>query len=184
MSTTTTPENRAYLAHLMSEMLSLPNLPAELHAAISEYLNKHLTLVNLLKPENCKRLYPILAELIEMDGQNEAAIPAAADEASATEEACASDVSDEAPAAEETQASEAQAGEAEKVYEAFVNGEARDADESQETEMKSDADEAGEANEADDDEEADDADEADEAGDPYATVEQSKPEQVTAAEAY
>src|SRR5262245_61684411 len=66
MSPMSKPESHTYLAHLMSEMLALPNLPDELRTAISEYLNKQLSLVNLLKPEYCLRLYPILAELAEL----------------------------------------------------------------------------------------------------------------------
>jgi hypothetical protein len=70
MSTMTTPESRTYLAHLIAELLSLPNLPADLHQAVSSHLNQQFNLVNILKPEYCRRLYPILAELAEMNANS------------------------------------------------------------------------------------------------------------------
>jgi len=66
MSTESTPESRTFLAYLMSEMLALQNLPTDLHQAISNHLNNQLSLVNVLKPEYCRRLYPILLELAEL----------------------------------------------------------------------------------------------------------------------
>ncbi|MBO0797411.1 MAG: hypothetical protein J2P31_01190 [Blastocatellia bacterium] len=59
-------ESNIYLAHLMAEMLSLSTLPPDLRQALADHLNKQLSLVNILKPEYCKRLYPILAELAEL----------------------------------------------------------------------------------------------------------------------
>ena len=66
MSQMTIPESRARLGYLLSEMLSLPNLPVDLNRMISDHLQKQLSLVNILKPEYCLRLYPILAELSEL----------------------------------------------------------------------------------------------------------------------
>ncbi len=66
MSQMTIPESRARLGYLLSEMLSLPNLPADLNRMISDHLQKQLSLVNILKPEYCLRLYPVLAELAEL----------------------------------------------------------------------------------------------------------------------
>jgi hypothetical protein len=62
----TIPESRARLGYLLSEMLSLPNLPTDLNRMISDHLQKQLSLVNILKPEYCLRLYPVLAELAEL----------------------------------------------------------------------------------------------------------------------
>jgi hypothetical protein len=66
MSEMTIPESRARLGYLLSEMLSLPNLPVDLNRMISDHLQKQLSLVNILKPEYCLRLYPVLAELAEL----------------------------------------------------------------------------------------------------------------------
>ena len=66
MSEMTIPESRARLGYLLSEMLTLPNLPADLNRMISDHLQKQLSLVNILKPEYCLRLYPVLAELAEL----------------------------------------------------------------------------------------------------------------------
>jgi hypothetical protein len=55
----------------MSEMLALPNLPDDLRKAITEHLNQQLSLVNVLKPEYCRRLYPILAELADLTNGSE-----------------------------------------------------------------------------------------------------------------
>lgn len=71
MSTLSTSESRARLGYLISEMLSLPNLPEDLHQAISAHLQQHLALVNLLKPEFCLRLYPVLAELADLEALSE-----------------------------------------------------------------------------------------------------------------
>ena len=72
MSAMSTPESQTYLAHLMAEMLGVQNLPADLKQAISNHLNSQLSLVNVLKPEYCRRLYPILLELAEMSNCAEA----------------------------------------------------------------------------------------------------------------
>ena len=69
MSEMTTPESRARLGYLLSEMLSLPNLPADLNRMISHHLQEQLNLVNILKPEYCLRLYPVLAELAELSAK-------------------------------------------------------------------------------------------------------------------
>ena len=66
-----TPESHIYLAHLMSEMLAMPNLPDDLRKAITEHLNKQLSLVNVVKPEYCRRLYPILVELADLTNGSE-----------------------------------------------------------------------------------------------------------------
>ncbi len=66
-------ESNTYLAHLLAEMLGLPHLPTDLHQALSDHLNKQLSLVNLLKPEYCRRLYPILAELAAQSTNHEPA---------------------------------------------------------------------------------------------------------------
>jgi hypothetical protein len=81
MSEMTIPESRARLGYLLSEMLSLPNLPADLNRMISDHLQKQLSLVNILKPEYCLRLYPVLAELAELSAM-EAESQAPAEEAS------------------------------------------------------------------------------------------------------
>jgi hypothetical protein len=70
MSEMTLPESRAYLGHLMAEMLSLPNLPSDLHLAITTHLQQQFSHVNILKPEYCRRLYPITAELAELAAIN------------------------------------------------------------------------------------------------------------------
>ena len=72
MPNMSTPESHTYLAHLMSEMLAMPNLPDDLRKAITEHLNQQLSLVNVLKPEYCRRLYPILAELADLTNGSEA----------------------------------------------------------------------------------------------------------------
>jgi len=69
MSEMTIPESRARLGFLLSEMLSLPNLPADLNQMISSHLQQQLSLVNILKPEYCLRLYPVLAELAELSAK-------------------------------------------------------------------------------------------------------------------
>jgi hypothetical protein len=63
MANMSTSESNTYLAHLLAEMLGLTHLPSDLHQALSDHLNKQLNQVNILKPEYCRRLYPILAEL-------------------------------------------------------------------------------------------------------------------------
>jgi hypothetical protein len=65
------PESRARLGYLLSEMLSLPNLPSDLHQAVTTHLQQQLTVVNLLNPEYCLRLYPVLAELAELKARSE-----------------------------------------------------------------------------------------------------------------
>jgi len=76
MSEMTIPESRARLGYLLSEMLSLPNLPADLNRMISDHLQKQLSLVNILKPEYCLRLYPVLAELAELSALESDSQPA------------------------------------------------------------------------------------------------------------
>ena len=77
MSQMSIPESRARLGYLLSEMLSLPNLPADLNRMISDHLQKQLSLVNILKPEYCLRLYPVLAELAELSAmEDESQAPA------------------------------------------------------------------------------------------------------------
>lgn len=108
----TLPESRARLGYLLSEMLSLPNLPADLNQVISDHLLKQISLVNILKPEYCVRLYPILAELADLSAKADeksapaevailAEIPAALAEAPAALDvalaAIAESVSDEMP---------------------------------------------------------------------------------------
>jgi hypothetical protein len=66
MSEMTAPESRARLGYLLSEMLALPTLPADLSQVINDHLQRQLSLVNILKPEYCVRLYPVLAELTEL----------------------------------------------------------------------------------------------------------------------
>src|SRR5215813_12833401 len=70
MSEMSIPESRSRLGYLLSEMLSLPNLPADLNRMISDHLQKQLSLVNILKPEYCLRLYPVLAELAELTARD------------------------------------------------------------------------------------------------------------------
>jgi len=77
MSEMSIPESRARLGYLLSEMLSLPNLPADLNRMISDHLQKQLSLVNILKPEYCLRLYPVLAELAELSAMEADSQPAA-----------------------------------------------------------------------------------------------------------
>jgi len=60
-----TQETRTYTAHLLAELLAAPGLPQELHKAISEHLLNLYARVDILKPEHCRLLYPILAELAE-----------------------------------------------------------------------------------------------------------------------
>ncbi|HKX28192.1 MAG TPA: hypothetical protein VJ302_10890 [Blastocatellia bacterium] len=79
-----TSESNTYLAHLIAEMLAMPNLPADLRQALSEHLNKQLSTVNILKPEFCRRLYPILAELAELNTYPEISAPVARTEIPAT----------------------------------------------------------------------------------------------------
>src|SRR5262245_16906811 len=78
MSEMTIPESRARLGYLLSEMRSLPNLPADLNRMISDHLQKQLSLVNILKPEYCLRLYPVLAELAELSALDADSQPATA----------------------------------------------------------------------------------------------------------
>jgi hypothetical protein len=73
MSTMTVPESRARLGYLLSEMLSLPHLPEDLHQAVTGHLQQQLASINLFKPEYCLRLYPVLAELAELEARSEAA---------------------------------------------------------------------------------------------------------------
>jgi hypothetical protein len=98
----TTPESRARLGYLLSEMLSLPELPAELSRVINDHLQQQLSLVNILKPEYCLRLYPVLAELAELNAKAaESQAPAEHVEAASNEApapAIAESTSDEAPA--------------------------------------------------------------------------------------
>jgi hypothetical protein len=70
MSTMSVPESRARLGYLLSEMLSLPHLPEDLHQAVTAHLQQQLAFVNLLKPEYCLRLYPVLAELAELEAKS------------------------------------------------------------------------------------------------------------------
>lgn len=60
-------ETRTYLAHLISEMLSIEDLPTDLRQALTNHLHNQLNQVNLLKPEYCRRLYPILLELSDLE---------------------------------------------------------------------------------------------------------------------
>ncbi len=60
-------ETRTYLAHLISEMLSIEDLPTDLRQALTNHLHSQLNQVNLLKPEYCRRLYPILLELSDLE---------------------------------------------------------------------------------------------------------------------
>ena len=60
-------ETRTYLAHLISEMLSIEDLPTDLRQALTNHLHGQLNQVNLLKPEYCRRLYPILLELSDLE---------------------------------------------------------------------------------------------------------------------
>jgi hypothetical protein len=75
MANMSTSESNTYLAHLLAEMLALPHLPSDLHQALSDHLNKQLSLVNLLKPEFCRRLYPILAEMASQSINHEPVEP-------------------------------------------------------------------------------------------------------------
>lgn len=72
MSNMTVPESRARLGYLLSEMLSLPHLPEDLHQAVTTHLQQQLAGVNLFKPEYCLRLYPVLAELAELEARSNA----------------------------------------------------------------------------------------------------------------
>ena len=67
MQPTIKAETRTYLAHLISEMLSIEDLPADLRQALTNHLHSQLNQVNLLKPEYCRRLYPILLELSDLE---------------------------------------------------------------------------------------------------------------------
>lgn len=69
MSTMSVPESRARLGYLLSEMLSLPHLPEDLHQAVTAHLQQLLSTINLFKPEYCLRLYPVLAELAELEAK-------------------------------------------------------------------------------------------------------------------
>lgn len=71
MSAMSVPESRARLGYLLSEMLALPHLPEDLHQAVTTHLQQQLTVVNLLNPEYCLRLYPVLAELAELKARSE-----------------------------------------------------------------------------------------------------------------
>lgn len=71
MSAMSVPESRARLGYLLSEMLALPNLPEDLHQAVTVHLQQQLTVVNLLNPEYCLRLYPVLAELAELNARSQ-----------------------------------------------------------------------------------------------------------------
>ncbi len=71
MSAMSVPESRARLGYLLSEMLALPHLPEDLHQAVTTHLQQQLTVINLLNPEYCLRLYPVLAELAELKARAE-----------------------------------------------------------------------------------------------------------------
>lgn len=71
MSAMSVPESRARLGYLLSEMLALPYLPEDLHQAVTAHLQQQLSVVNLLNPEYCLRLYPVLAELAELKARTE-----------------------------------------------------------------------------------------------------------------
>jgi len=77
MSDMTTTESRARLGYLLSEMLSLPDLPADLNRMINDHLRQQLGLVNILKPEFCLKLYPVLAELAELSTGEDESQPSA-----------------------------------------------------------------------------------------------------------
>jgi len=62
-----TQESRTYTAHLLAELLATPGLPEDLHQALSEHLLDLYHQVDILKPENCRRLYPLLIELVGSD---------------------------------------------------------------------------------------------------------------------
>ena len=66
------PESRARLGYLLSEMLALPYLPEDLHQAVTAHLQQQLSVVNLLNPEYCLRLYQVLAELADLKAKSEA----------------------------------------------------------------------------------------------------------------
>jgi hypothetical protein len=97
MSDMNNSESRARLGYLLSEMLALSNLPADLNRMISDHLQKQLSLVNILKPEYCLRLYPVLAELAELTARD-AEEQASAEEAPAAMELSAAVVSAESKA--------------------------------------------------------------------------------------
>jgi hypothetical protein len=97
MSDMNISESRARLGYLLSEMLALSNLPVDLNQMISDHLQKQLSLVNILKPEYCLRLYPVLAELAELTARD-AEAQASAEEAPAGKELAAAVVSAEPPA--------------------------------------------------------------------------------------
>src|SRR5690349_7387503 len=80
MSEMTAPESRARLGYHLSELLSLPTLPDDLNQAINDHLKRQLSIVNILKPEYCLRLYPVLAELTDLaarDAESQAPIEVA-----------------------------------------------------------------------------------------------------------
>ena len=91
MQEMTAPQSNARLGYLISEMLSLPTLPADLHSAISSHLQQQLNQINILKPEYCLRLYPVLAELSQLtgmtNGDEDNAVAALETEAPVTDEA-------------------------------------------------------------------------------------------------
>lgn len=70
MQEMTAPQSNAHLGYLLSEMLALPTLPDDLHNAITAHLQQQLNQVNILKPEYCLRLYPVLAELSQLAAIN------------------------------------------------------------------------------------------------------------------
>jgi len=79
MSEMTITESRARLGYLLSEMLSLPDLPDDLNRMISDHLRRQLGLVDVLKPEFCLKIYPALAELAGLPtGEDESQPPAEA----------------------------------------------------------------------------------------------------------
>ncbi len=100
MSEMTTPESRARLGYLLSEMLSLPTLPPDLSRMISDHLQQQLSLVNILQPEYCLRLYPVLAELAELSAKTDESSPVAEIEApgDGSEQIIVESISDAAPA--------------------------------------------------------------------------------------
>jgi hypothetical protein len=71
MFTMSASESNIYLAELIAEMLAMHSLPADLRQALNAHLSKQFSLVNILKPEYCRRLYPILVELAESQAYSE-----------------------------------------------------------------------------------------------------------------
>ena len=61
-----TQETRTYTAHLLAELLATPDLPSDLHQAITDHLAHLYSRIDIRNPEYCRRLYPILVELAEL----------------------------------------------------------------------------------------------------------------------